>query len=178
MRKKSHIRRCLTVATTRTLIHALVTTRIDYCNALLHGLPKCLLQRLQHVENSAARVVTKTPRRHHITPILKELHWLPVESRIKYKVLVHTYKALGDKSPVYIKNLVHLHQPTRSLRSQIALSLDVPRTKTATYGNRAFQVTAPILWNKLPDSLKSIPTLNGFKSSLNTYLFRTVYGLV
>lgn len=175
LRRIGHIRHCLTKSATRTLVHALVTSRIDYCNALLHGLPRCLLQRVQHVQNTAARIVTKTPRRHHITPILKGLHWLPVESRAKYKILVHTYKALQQTSPMYIKDLLHRHQPARSLRSQSGLLLDIPRSRTVTYGNRAFQVAAPVLWNKLPISMRSITTLGSFKSTLKTYMFQEAY---
>ena len=175
LRKISHIRRSLTETATKTLIHALVTSRIDYCNALLHGLPKRLLQKLQRVQNAAARIVTKTSRRHHITPVLKELHWLPVEYRIRYKVLVHTYRALHDLSPVYIKNLLCRHETSRLLRSQSTLQLTVPRTRTATYGDRSFQASAPMLWNKLPCLLKCATTLDAFKKALKTNLFTEAY---
>jgi hypothetical protein len=102
LRNISHIRRYLTMDATKSLVHAMVTPRIDYCNALLYGLPCTPLKELQLVQNISARIMTKTLRCQPITPVLKELHWLPIKSRISYKVLVHFFKALQDEAPVYI----------------------------------------------------------------------------
>ena len=101
-----------------SLINGLVTSRIDYCNALLHGLPNTLINKLQRVQNTAARIITSTTRRSHITPVLKELHWLPVQYRIQYKIQIHTYNALHDRSPLYIKDMLNIYRPNRTLRSQ------------------------------------------------------------
>ena len=88
------------------MVHALVTSRLDYCNSLLTGLPRTLLQKIQRVQNAAARVVTRTRRSEHITPVLKALHWLPIQRRIEYKVLLYTHKALQGDAPEYIRDLL------------------------------------------------------------------------
>ena len=102
IRSLSKIRRYLDMDTTRTLVQALVTSQLDYANSALYGLPKKSLHRLQLVQNTAARLVTRTPRRHHITPILYDLHWLPIEQRIRYKILVICFKGLQGLSLIHI----------------------------------------------------------------------------
>ena len=87
IRAISRIKKFLSLATAKTLVHALVTSKVDHCNAVLYGLPKYKIERLQYVLNSAARLVTQTHKHDHITPVLMELHWLPVEQHIEYKIL-------------------------------------------------------------------------------------------
>jgi hypothetical protein len=96
------IRKYLTHHTTQILVHALVIGRIDYCNYLFYGLPKTQTKKLQRVQNMAARLITNSPRYCHITPILYRLHWLPIEYRIKFKILLITFKAIHDLAPDYI----------------------------------------------------------------------------
>jgi hypothetical protein len=93
------IRKSLSKEATATAIHAFVTTRLDHCNALLYGLPKVTISKVQHVQNSAARSLVGAKRRDHITPILMDLHWLPVTKRVDYKILVLVYKALSGNGP-------------------------------------------------------------------------------
>ena len=158
-------------------MNSLVTSRLDYCNALLSGVPKTILNKLQNVQNTSARVVTRTSRYCHITPILKELHWLPVQYRVQYKILIHTYKALHDQSPVYIKELLHVYKPRRELRPQNSpLTLKVPKSRTVSYGDRSFAIIAPKLWNALPPGVRECTTLFAFKKSLKTHLFLQMYG--
>ena len=88
-------RDCLTQNDTETLVHAFISSKLDFCNALLYGLPQCVIDKLQRVQNLAARLVTRTRKYEHITPVLMDLHWLPVEQRIKYKILLLTYKSLN-----------------------------------------------------------------------------------
>ena len=97
----SHIRRYLTIDATKALVHAFVTSRLDYWNALLIGLPRDQINKLQRIQNMAARVITFTPRRDHniITPVLKDLHWLPVKCRIEYKIPLHVYRCLNGTAP-------------------------------------------------------------------------------
>ena len=112
-----------------------------------------------------------------ITPILKELHWLPVQYRIQYKILTHTYKALHEQSPVYIKELLQVYRPRRDLRSQNnPLILEVPRSRTVLYGDRSFAIIAPKLWNALPPEVRVCSTLFAFKQSLKTLFFIQTYG--
>ena len=98
----NHISKYLTTDATKHLVNSRVTSRLDYCNALLIGVPKTVLNKLQNVQNTAARLVTRTSRYTHITPILKQLHWLPIQHRTKYKILTHTFKVLHDELPTYI----------------------------------------------------------------------------
>ena len=141
LRKIGRIRRYLSSEASKSLVNGLVTSRMDYCNALLHGLPNALIDKLQRVQNTAARIITRTPRHSHITPVLRELHWLPIQYRIQYKILVHTYNALNDRSPLYITDMLNIYRPSRTLRSQNTLTLVTPRIKTAKYGQRCYKHT-------------------------------------
>ena len=132
LRNIGRIRRNLTLDATKTLVHALVTSRLDYCNSLLYGLPANHLAKMQRLQNACARVITRTGRRSHIIPVLKELHWLPVHRRIQYKILSHTYRAIHHQSPVYLSDLLSVYRPTHSLRSESTILLTVPRTRTVT----------------------------------------------
>ena len=117
LRNIAKIRKYLSQDTCEILVPAFISSKLDHCNSLLHGLPKYLLARLQAVQNAAARVVTLTPKHVHITPILINLHWLPVEFRITFKVLLLVYKALHGLAPSYISDLLNFKTYSRSLRS-------------------------------------------------------------
>ncbi|KAL9978241.1 hypothetical protein ACROYT_G015736 [Oculina patagonica] len=90
------------------VLHAFVTSRIDYCNGLLYGLPDCEIAKLQRVQNAAARLLTSSCKYDHITPVLQELHWLPVRYRIHFKILLLTFKALNGMAPTYISDLIKI----------------------------------------------------------------------
>ena len=102
------IRKLLPQSAAAQLIHSLVTSRIDYCNSLLYGLPNCRIKQLQRIQNIAARAVTLTrcSPGEHITPVLKSLHWLPIKFRIVFKILLLTYKCVNGIAPEYLCNLV------------------------------------------------------------------------
>ena len=123
------------------------------------------------MQNTAARIVTRTKKYEHISPVLKDLHWLPVANRIKFKILTLTYKCLHNQAPTYLSDMIELHSPPRDLRSAHNLSLKVPTTRLKTYGDRAFSRAAPDLWNALPIHIKGAYSLDCFKSELKTYLF-------
>ena len=116
LRNIGKVRRYLTAAVCETVVHALVTCRLDLNNVLLVGLPQRLVARIQRCQNIAARIVT-CQKTCHITPILMELHWLPVEFRIQCKILLHVFRALNGLSPGYLAGMLERHVPTRSLRS-------------------------------------------------------------
>lgn len=96
-------------------IHAFISSRLNYCNAILTGLPKKVTERLQLIQNSAARLLTRTKRREHISPVLAALHWIPVTFRIDFKVLLLIYKALNGLRPSYIANSLVKYLPSRTL---------------------------------------------------------------
>ena len=97
------------------IIHAFISSRLDYCNSLFTCLSKTSMERLQLIQNAAARLLTRSNRRCHITPVLSSLHWLPVRFRVDFKVLVITYRALNGQAPKYLTDLCH--EPSRTLRS-------------------------------------------------------------
>lgn len=175
LRNVGRIRHCLTKEAAASLVHSLVSSRIDYGNALLFGLPSSDIVRLQKVLNTAARIVSRVKRFEPITPVLYDLHWLKVEERIVYKLMVITYKALHGMAPAYIMDLLSIYTPARTLRSQNAMLLTVPRSNKR-YGDRSFAVAAPTLWNKLPVKLRSSETLDAFCRGLKSHLFDSCFG--
>jgi hypothetical protein len=166
--KKYMNRKCL-----EKLIHAFITSRIDFCNSLYFGLNARLLSKLQILQNSCARFLCGVKRVDHITPVLKDLHWLPVEQRIVFKVLVLIFKCLYDPDfPAYLASSISLHVPRfNPARSPNTFLLDVPFTRLSYLQNTAFTHFAPLLWNRLPLHLRSIQSLSVFKSHLKTHLF-------
>ena len=175
LRKIGHIRKYLTNESCSTIVHAIVSSKLDYGNSLLYGIPDTHLHLLQRAQNTAARIITRTKKFDHITPALKQLHWLPISSRIEFKILLLTYKALNGLAPQYLADLVHYRRTCRNLRSNNKLLLEVPRWKLATYGRRCFSSAAPVLWNSLPLDIKSSPNVNIFKKKLKTHLFSKAY---
>ena len=170
LRNLSFIRKSLTKDATEKLIHALISSRLDFCNSVLSGLPLQQINRLQSLQNSAARLLTLTKKTSHITPILRTLHWLPVQKRIQFKILMLVYRAIHHLAPKYMQDSLIMYRPTRSLRSSNSLFLQVPRT-VHSWGDNAFSHMGPTLWNRLPISLRNAPTLQTFKQHLKTYLF-------
>jgi len=172
VRRISKIRCHLDETAALWAIQATVISRLDYCNSLLVGTSKSNIDILQKAQNSAARVLTKTNKRAHISPILRELHWLPVQQRITFKVRVLVFKLLHDTAaPQYLATLLTQHVPTRSLRSGLSYKpLVIPRTVTKA-GDRAFSTIAPKLWNSLPDDIKMSTSVELFKHKLKTHLF-------
>ena len=156
------IRTFLDQESAEQLIHALVHSHIDYCNALLVGLPKCLISKLQMVQNTAAKVLCRVGKR---------LHWLPVEFRVNYKVCLLTVRALRSGQPQYLSEMFTVRSSSYSLRSSDVLTLEVPRTRCKTLGDRAFKAAAPQLWNALPANIRGINDYGDFKKKLKTHYF-------
>ena len=137
----SRTRKYLSTQTTEILIHAFVASKLDHCNSLLYNVPKNVIKKLQSVQNSAATgLITRSRKCDHITPILFDLHWLPVSERIKFKIPLLTFKALHQQSPTYIQDLITRYLPSRLLRSSSTLSLNPVSFNLKTYGSRTFFV--------------------------------------
>ena len=134
--------------TKEPVINAIITSRLDYCNALLYGTSIFNIARLQRIQNTAARLIMRSPRGDRATPLLRELHWLPIVCRVDFKLLVFTYKAMHNDAPVYLCELVCPYQPTKTLRSANNNMLEVKRTRTKA-GDCSFAVAAASLWNKI-----------------------------
>ena len=173
------IRKYLDIKTTETLIHAFVTSRIDYCNSLLYNMPSCLIQKIQRVQNAAARLVSGTSKYSRITPILFDLHWLPVIYRIHFKILILTFKAIHGTAPAYLQEMVKRKEQGRySLRSTDGLILDTPTFKSLrTLGDRSFTMAAPVLWNGLPQEIRNETVFDYFKNDLKTHLFKLAFNV-
>ena len=165
------IRRFLTNDSAKTLVHAFVTSRLDHLNSLLVGLPACSTDKLQRVQNASARVISRTAKFDHITPVLNELHWLRIPERIEYKILLLCHKCISGVAPTYLQELLHVYCPTRSLRSCDSLLLVEQRERVLSYGGRAFQCAAPRLWNQLPAHIRKIESTPVFARHLKTFLF-------
>ena len=103
LRKIARIKEYLSTSDIQTLVHAFITSKLAKCNSLLYGLPKFLIDRLQNVQNCAARLVTGSKKYDHITPLMKQLHWLPISQRIIYKIVPITYKSLNGSAPHYME---------------------------------------------------------------------------
>ena len=140
-----------------TVIHAFITSRLDYCNALYSGLSQSSLTHLELVQNAAACLLTGARKREHITPILASLHWLPVHFRVHFKILLFVFKSLNGLTPPYLSELLHAYAPARRLRSADELLREVPRSKRKLRGERAFSTAGHKLWNDLPLHIRQTP---------------------
>ena len=150
---------------------------MDYCNAILFCLPNNQINKLQLSMNSAAHLTLGIKKFNNITPALKELHWLPVEQRIKFKILCLTFKALNGLAPDYIVDLIKPYSPTWTLCSADQRLLCVPKVHTKKFGEQTFSFAAPTLYNGLPVKLRQSPSLDSFKSNLKTHMFALTYNL-
>ena len=156
------------------LIHAFVSTKVDYCNSLFAGIHKCDLRPLQLVQNYAARLVLKRTKYEHSRPLLHELHWLPISRRIDFKILLLTYKAINSLAPEYISALLFpANRPNflRCANDNSLLHIESTTHSTKRMGDRAFSLYAPHIWNNIPKNIREAKSVNIFKSQLKTYLF-------
>ncbi|KAL2099993.1 hypothetical protein ACEWY4_004387 [Coilia grayii] len=161
------LRPYLTQYATQLLVQAMVISCLDYCNALLVGLPACAIKPLQMVQNAAARLVFNQPKRSHVTPLFINMHWLPVAARIQHKALTLAYKVTSG----YLNVILNAYIPSRMLRSSNANRLAVPSPKTKRGHSKLFSVVVPQLWNNLPVPTRAT-SLSTFKKLVKTLLFR------
>ena len=148
------------------LVHSFVTSRLDYCNCLYAGVPSYLLERLQKIQNKAARLVLS---KHDSKELLRLLHWLPVQKRVDFKIACLVFKSLNNLSPSYIQDLIEIYQPTRALRSSASISLKRPIPPVSFVGR------APKIWNNLSHGTRSCTSLQSFKKSLKTEFLKSYF---
>ena len=178
LRRIRSIRRSVPRRVLVSLVASLVLARLDYGNATLAGLPTSLLNRLQSVLNAAARLVSAARRYDHVTPLLRDLHWLRAPQRIEFKLATLVFRCLNGMAPSYLADELHRVanlDSRRRLRSASTSALIVPRTRHTTLGDRAFPVAAARVWNSLPVYVTESATLLTFRSRLKAELFSRSY---
>lgn len=172
------LRRSVSQSVLKTLVVALVLTKLDYGNAVLAGTPAYSLDRLQSVMHCAARLIHSSARYDHVTPLLIDLHWLSVPERIMFKLSTLVYRCLNGMGPQYLASEFHRVSDLtgrKRLRSSTTSLLIVPRTRLVSVGDRAFPVAAARAWNSLPADIRESSSLDVFKSRLKSWLFKTSY---
>ena len=174
IRNIHRIRQFIDQDTCANIVRSLIVNRLDNYNLMFNGLSKTDLSRLQKLQNKAARLIYQQPKRCHITPLLTDLHWLRIEDRIKYKLLLSVYKCLNGLCPQYLCDCLKVHGPRPDsviTRSCHGFDLIIPRT-TKSAGDKAFSVAGPTLWNNIPIKIRKSPTVDSFKTCLKTHLFQ------
>ena len=157
------IRNLLSEKDTQLLVHSVISSRLDYCNSLLYGVNKSVINKLQKVQNAAARLIARRRKHDHISDVLDKLHWLRVEARIIFKLLVFIYKCLNEMAPKCLVQLIDVKVNSRCLL--------VLKHYQSTYARRSFRYIAPKLWNNLPENIRLSPSLTKFKSQTKHLLF-------
>jgi hypothetical protein len=171
IRQLRQIRSSIDYKSSILLANALVSSQLDYCNSLYYDLPASSLHKLQVIQNTIARVVVpKTKRFDHIKPILKQLHWLPINARINFKIATLTYKVLNHKQPSYLSDLLVYHTVPYHLKSCGKNILKQPFISSKA-GRRSFSYCASFVWNQLPDHIRTATSLICFRKLLKTHFF-------
>jgi hypothetical protein len=175
LRNIARIRDCLTRDSCRTLVQSLVLSRLDYCNALLVGTPKCHLRKLQSMQNIACRIICRLRKYDHISTYMRDLHWLKVRERITFKIAIMMYRCVHGTAPSYLIDLLKFRENPRGLRSTTHRQIQPVLMSNTQACNGAFQSCGPIVWNSLPIDLIVIVNEVDFAKKLKTHLFMKSY---
>ena len=166
LRNVGKMKRNLTRADLLSLVHSVVSSKLDYCNVILYGINKDVINRLQKVQNAAARLIYKLPKRSSVSETIRKLHWLRVDERIVYKILVIVFKHFCCISPDNLHTLLQIGDAeTRHLKLQHF---------TSRNGRRTFSYVAPRFWNKLPIALRTLTDVTKFKKQLKYNIFNNI----
>jgi hypothetical protein len=172
MRDLKRIRNHLDLSTATGIANALVNSRLDYCNSLFYAVNATDIARLQRVQNCLARVVTRSTHYMSSKPLLKTLHWLPVRSRIHFKLALIVFKSFIMGCPSYLATFLTPKVDKIPLRSSSQFSLKPgPRSRT-NYGEKSFTRSGPAIWNNLPLHVRSASSIMAFRKSLKTFYFK------
>ena len=152
-------------------------THLDYANSILAGLPKASKHQLQRVQNMAARIVLQRSKDKSSSKCLEELHWLPTQYRINFKVIALVFKCIHGLAHSYLEELIKLKKLRRQgLRLEhIIRQLEIPSTIKHIFAARSFRVRGPTLWNQLPKDIKQIENYSAFKKHLKTFYFKKAF---
>lgn len=159
----SSIRNVISKKDTETLVHSIITSRLDYCNSLFYNLKKSTINKLQKVQNAAARVVLQLKKHVSVRSELENLHWLRIEERIIFKLLITTFKCVNNMAPVELSALICVNNVEACTLRYVFMD--------SVYGRRCFQYVAPRIWNQLPLAIRKINTIENFKSKIKYLLF-------
>ena len=177
LRQLRRVRRSLDTESIKTLVHAFVTSRVDYCNSVLSSASKKVMDKLQHVPNAAACLLTGTRKYERDLSRLMhdDLHWLVIPQRVQYKLAVTVHRCLRHRAPRYLADYcvpVCEVSGRQNLRSARCHQLSVPHVRRTTLGTRVFSVAGPTVCYSLPDHLRN-PAVDSkqFRRDLKTYLF-------
>ena len=182
LRDFRNIRQFLTQDAAVSVANAFVSSRLNYCNSLFRSLSKFNLHRLQFIQNNAARIVTNSSKYTWITPVLRILHWLPVQFRSEFKLATLVYKFIHTGFPKYFAPSLSTYHTTYNTRcsQSIANFLNVPKFqptfhKSTKHFGSSFAFDAPTVWNSLPEDIRALPTVASFRKELKTYLYAKDY---
>ncbi|KAF7644945.1 hypothetical protein LDENG_00213220 [Lucifuga dentata] len=169
LRAISKIWHFLSPSNLERLIHALISSRLDYCNSLYHGISQAAISCLQLIQNVAARLLTRSKKRDHIIPMLASLHWLPIHFTINFKILLIVYKSLHGLAPISLNFLPFTEPQDPQIHPLWHVGCAPFIEKKA--GNRAFSIAAPRLWNSLPEAIRQAESVDAFKRYLKTHFY-------
>ena len=178
MRNITKIQHSLDQDTLKTLCHALVMSKIDYCNSTLLGMADYNLVKLQWVQNMLCRIVTATGKYDRISDQMIRLHWLKVEYQIVFKIATLMFRCVNNTAPSYLTDLISTvcrHNLNLCLQAQGLLP--TARASTTQVHKQSFALGGPWIWNSLPNHIRRTEAIDKFKTSLKTYLFQKCYGL-
>ena len=153
----------------------MIISRLDYCNSVFAGLQADQVARLQRLQNNAARLIMEKRKRDHVTPLLKELHWLPVKFRCQYKIATLAYRHFEGSLPSHLSSSLCTYELSRPLGSSTERLFWIPKRNLKSFGERSFSFMAPSVWNSLPADLRNLPALSQLKSHLKTFLFTQAF---
>ena len=175
IRRLKHMSKFVSESSLKTLAASFILSRFDYCNSLFKNLKNSQIDKLQKLQNFAAKVILGKSLYDHVTPCLIELHWLPIRFRIDYKIGLLVFKCLNGLAPPYLSELIEIYVPSRNLRSANLFLLKTKVTKYKTLGERSFSYTAPTVWNTLPLEIRKEKSIDIFKKRLKTFYFQAAF---